>query len=976
MVIAALGALRSQQSAQTLINEGIDAVNAEREQQAEMLLTAGLNTARTQNNHYEQARAILWLSEVAFMQRDYKETRRLCGIAKDIADQHLRTDTVRYYFTILQNLGVSNSYLGRLDRQRHFYREALKFQQQYFPADQRMRADALSNLSAAYYRTFMLDSALFWFDSTLTLATEDRFPDLRAIILLNKGKTHAYLRDYDQAIRHQQEALRLCKSSNERILGHSHLSDYFLEAGYPQQALRHLDSARVLVQEGQKSEQQYYSMVELKACQLYLQQKDTVRFRQTLLQLLRFIPKDDDNFVADRAQAMLLLANDQIGQQHYALAQRTALRALAVVRDQEHPEVIVQGYQLIARALARQNRFEESLRWTQQGLVGSTPGFEQLDIDQNPGLAQIQNLEYSLPLLESKISYYRQWYEQDGKKAHLLAAVEAQVLSDSLLAESRRGMRSQQSRRILSDQIDQLQRESMLLYYRLYAIDQEEQWLEAAFRCAERGRALLQAEDLVSQEALRSIIPAALQNEEQYLSERMQYLRLKLAQQQTEDSLYFAEWQRELFSMTQQWEVFLSTLERDFPRYHELKYQLPFADITEVRNSVIADNEMLLSFTDLDHQVLCLGIGENETFFHLMPLPVSLQAIVPQLRKYLADRSIQYYPLANQLYEHLLAPTRRYWQGKHLVFIPDGQLWYVPFNALPTNATSQRAEQITFLVQETDLRWLYAAHRSMPGGSSTTNYRTQWLGMAPFGEALHSTKQTDAVLPALPGSLREIHRTESILSQWQSQKLVNSAASKSAFLAHARHAQIVHVSTHALSNEEEPLLSALFLRHDEHPLLWSDPLYAAEIVTASIPAELVVLSACETQLGRLEGGEGIAGWAQSFSLAGGKGLLASAWSVNDDTGFELMENFYQLINSKVGKASAYSGAQRRYLAKNDPLTLHPYFWAGFLYLGDNEVIEPADTNRNIPQASFLFIIILLAFLLFLARVWPRSSKQF
>lgn len=962
----------AQGAAARLIEQGIGYAKSEKNKQATSLLNQGLERAQATNNYYLQARALLWLGECAFMERDYTRTCTLTNEAKQIADDHLHTDTVRFYFTILQNLGVCHSYLGRLDVQRSFYRRALTFQQRYFSTDDRMRADAYSNLSAAYYRTFMLDSALFWFDSTLLIAKEELYPDLRAIVLLNKGKIHAYLHDYDQAIRHQQEALRLSNTANERILGHSHLVDYFQEAGRSTRALSHLDSARALIEQRQKSKQQYYSMVELKACQLYRDMGDMPRFRSTLANLLNFLPHQDENFIADHCRALQLQAEDQILQGAYEKAIQTAEQALQLVRQQQHPELIVACYQLLAEALAEQGRYQQSLNWIQKGLTATTPGYDDLNLMTNPPIAQLENLEYSLPLLEAKIEYFRRWYDQRGRFRHLEGAMAAQQSADSLLIAARRGMRSQQSRRILAKQLGSFQRASMMLYYRLYERKGERKWLDAAFTCAERGRSMLIAENLSAQAAMRAIIPDDLRTEEQQLSERLQYLRLKLAQSDPQDRPNRSKWQQELYDLSQRWDRLLSTLEVRYPKYHELKYRLPFADIHEVQQEVLSANEVMLSFTDLDDAVLCLGLSRDSVFFKLLPMSSSLRQRVPALRALLLARSSEYYQKAYELFQELLAPSSSFWRNKQLVLIPDGSLWYIPFNALPTRAGGRRAYQQQFLIEEVNMRWLYAAHLALPDtGNISQRRRFNWLGFAPFGKSVMEQN-----LSILPGSVAEVEQIAQYLDGLKQHTFINKYGTKENFLSTAPYAQVLHLSSHALSNREEPLLSTLFFHSRGRKQNGS--LYASEAATLNIPADLVVLSACETQAGKLEGGEGVAGWAQSFSLAGARGLLASAWSVNDDTGPVLIKSFYRQLQQGDNKAKAYSSAQRLYLSESDALTLHPYFWAGFVYIGDNEPIhweKLQEDQSPYLHTSLLIIVLLLVLLLLVAKLSSLFRKQ-
>ena len=394
-------------------------------------------------------------------------------------------------------------------------------------------------------------------------------------------------------------------------------------------------------------------------------------------------------------------------------------------------------------------------------------------------------------------------------------------------------------------------------------------------------------------------------------------------------------------------------MENEYPRYHQLKYQLPFADLQQVKQHIIGDQEILLSFTDLNHTVLCIGISSEGNFFMKLNMPRPLQEWIPLLKHHLQERSAEYYPLAHQLYQALLAPIRTKWQGKNLVVIPDGQIWHIPFNALPVTSTGKGGYQQRFLIQEVGVRWLHAAHRTLLDQAQNTSVvRYHWVGFAPFEEALQVDETSPQVLPALPGSISEIQAIAARLAEkgLAAQVLLSNDANRDNFQILAKQTQVLHLSTHAFSNTQEPLLSSLYFHEGRTVHRRANALFGSETATLTIPAELVILSACETQAGRLEGGEGIAGWAQSFSMAGTKGLLASAWSVNDDTGPKLMKAYFRHLLAGKGKASAYQAAQQAYLKHCDPLTLHPYFWGGFVYIGSNDPLAwQTDVKTKSPK---------------------------
>jgi CHAT domain-containing protein len=147
--------------------------------------------------------------------------------------------------------------------------------------------------------------------------------------------------------------------------------------------------------------------------------------------------------------------------------------------------------------------------------------------------------------------------------------------------------------------------------------------------------------------------------------------------------------------------------------------------------------------------------------------------------------------------------------------------------------------------------------------------------------------------------------------------------------------EIVHLAVHAIANETNPDRAAL--------VLLSDPSYdedgfleASEIVQLPLHAELVVLSACNTAVGPLEGQEGIATLSRAFLLAGARTVISTLWSVEDESTLYLMKSFYAELNRGQGVADALARAKRNMLKKFDTNAL-PYYWAGFTVEGVAEL---------------------------------------
>jgi CHAT domain-containing protein len=144
----------------------------------------------------------------------------------------------------------------------------------------------------------------------------------------------------------------------------------------------------------------------------------------------------------------------------------------------------------------------------------------------------------------------------------------------------------------------------------------------------------------------------------------------------------------------------------------------------------------------------------------------------------------------------------------------------------------------------------------------------------------------------------------------------------------------VHFATHGYFDSEHPSLSGLVLSLvDEHGRPQDGFLGANEIYNLKLPAELVVLSACETGLGKEVKGEGLVGLTRGFMYAGAARVVVSLWSVSDQATSELMQRFYKrLLQDKQRPAAAMRAAQVEMLRQ--PRWQQPYYWAAFTLQGE------------------------------------------
>jgi CHAT domain-containing protein len=333
---------------------------------------------------------------------------------------------------------------------------------------------------------------------------------------------------------------------------------------------------------------------------------------------------------------------------------------------------------------------------------------------------------------------------------------------------------------------------------------------------------------------------------------------------------------------------------------------------------------------------------------------------------------------AAELGRMLLAQVAPLLGKKRLVIVADGALQYVPFSALSVTPAKARYQplvannEVLFLPSATTLSVLRSEAAGREKAQKTVaviadpvfeakdeRIKVVKIGAdkdasakppqnAPPAETepsrillYKSGKESAAVdaefrIPRLPNTRREAETILSLASADAGKSVYDFAANRAAATSEdLGQYRILHFATHGFLNSLNPELSGLVLSLvDEQGKLQNGYLLAPEIYNLKLPAtELVVLSACQTGLGREVRGEGIVGLTRGFMYAGAPRVVVSLWSVNDRSTADLMKSFYEAMLAKGQRPSAALRSAQLSLMKLKTWQ-SPYFWAAFGLQGE------------------------------------------
>ncbi|WP_163409133.1 CHAT domain-containing protein [Flavobacterium ajazii] len=478
----------------------------------------------------------------------------------------------------------------------------------------------------------------------------------------------------------------------------------------------------------------------------------------------------------------------------------------------------------------------------------------------------------------------------------------------------------------------------LLIYNQLYKKEKKTQYLEEAFQLAERTKSG------ILQRYLSNIKTASA--EERQLWQQLQNINNSILKEQQKGNL-----------------ANISNINLAIKKQNEL--MLSLKKIQSENPNLIPENfdlKTLFSKLEKDKSVMVYYFmgAQYLYYFTLQNNRITLNhfnvtdVAIPKILKFIdyfntsdaiTNDIVGYSYYGKRTYDLLKLPSNATY--KNLVLVPDGILNFLPFEALiTTESNTTNFAKMHYLLN--DFRIAY------------NNSANMYLNSKPIST---SEKNVLGVFPVFEKTAFELHYSkkelESIRSNFKGKYLENADASFSNFKNNVSNYSILHLSTHAAAGDIETPASIKFY---DQEILYS------ELYNLNINPDLVVLSACETGIGKLYKAEGSMSVARGFQFAGAQNLLFSLWKVNDYTTSVFMTDFYKNIQNNQTYFEANANAKLEYLNdKSIPnAKKSPYYWSSFVYYGS------ISTETN--STNYIFYIISLLTVIGLFLVFNHYQK--
>jgi len=356
----------------------------------------------------------------------------------------------------------------------------------------------------------------------------------------------------------------------------------------------------------------------------------------------------------------------------------------------------------------------------------------------------------------------------------------------------------------------------------------------------------------------------------------------------------------------------------------------------------------LLEYVVTDDQTYLFAItkatsnAKAEVQFYALPIKrAELAKQTESFREQLAGRDLGFRASAMKLYDLLLKPAQAQLKGKtNLVIVPDEKLWDLPFQALLAQAHRFLIEEaaVSYAPSLTVLREM--TKRRKPPHADPASATLLALGNPAIGQATierATLALRDEKLTPLPEAEQEVRALGLLYGSLHSKVYTGAQAREDRVKAEAGQARILHFATHGILNNASPMYSHLVLAQGDAN---EDGLLEAwELMQMDLKAELAVLSACETARGRFGAGEGMIGLTWALFVAGVPSTVVSQWQVESASTRDLMVHFHRALKAQptaeqASQTKAEALRQAALKLMKNPETSHPFYWAGFVLVGD------------------------------------------
>ncbi len=937
---------------------------------------------------------------IRFSNRKYKEAIPLIKKSLEIrktAEGPMHEDL--YY--VYNNLGACYFYLGDYGQTIDYFNKGLQVAQHNKGEKSVDVAGIYSNLGAVSGMRRRLWEAIDYLENAVAIYQEvldDDQNDKLAGAYANMGRSYRDLGEFDKSLAYFEKARLIYKS----ILGENReresrtlvaMGQVYQSIGKEQEAIQIMEEALDIQQAFYDTETDQIANTLYYLAELQLETENLAKAKQYANQTMQIRETIFGTNHFSVAESQNQLAQIAFEEQDYDLAKARLKKALQInqaVFGSQHPTV-ASNYLWLSK-IAHQQKNHQLAQQHLQNAQKAALGDNQLKPDQI-SLEEIGDFSLLADIVFFEADLAKATYETQPTQARFEQATNAYAYALSYVKTLVRKYDFASSKKFLIEKAIPAYESNINLHLMAYAKNQEPAIRDAIYRLTEETSSVLLMDALQENNAKQFAgIPEDLIEKERKIKSDMGFLEQSIydevqkGEKASKDRL--DTWRDNIFELQKEYDEFLAQIGREYPNYYGLKYAQSSTDITDVQAYLKGTDRVVLDYYLGDSTLLIFAIRADKVIMNHQDISGQLLEDIFALRQMLSygpgindNAKEQDYQLftqkASRLYQQLIASVDEMLNTKNLIILPHGALGYLPFHILlkeePDDSQQQELNyrNLAYLFRDYTISYEYAA--SLLKENKPQNATNAYVGFAPVysGKKEISSRTSDSLklhrifnaqmrdgLSPLQFNQPEVSKISQLFG---ASAFLGADASEQAFKENAESARILHLAMHTLLNDEEPLYSQLVFRESGEDGE-DGRLNAYELYNMQLNAELAVLSACNTGVGKIQKGEGIMSLSRAFKYAGCPNIVMSLWPANDASTQEIMVNFFERLKSGENKDEALRNARLDYLEQAS--ATHPFYWATFVFIGDP---KPLTEGNGLPYWWLGIGVLLLAVAFFVWR---------
>ena len=661
----------------------------------------------------------------------------------------------------------------------------------------------------------------------------------------------------------------------------------------------------------------------------------------------------------------------KIGKEDSALIYLTkGLEIYRNSRGEKHP-FVANAYRKVGNYYEKLGNHKKASKYIQKALISNSLNFDSHNIFDNPKIDDCLWKSELFSCYKVKILNllkYSSKLNQLDKTQHLEGAINTSKLAYELADLMKREYTHENTKLLLSEKAKSFHQTAIKVAYELNKYQPCTQNKETIFNFLEKSKSTTLAAHLydIRVKNYADISDSLLEKEEDILTYR-RYYQTQIQKEKTKgekmDSVKVNNYQDMLFTYSKSYDTLINTLEEKYPEYYQLKYKQKVADINSIQHQ-LGENKALISYFVGDTSLFIVALTNGSVVYKEIKTDSLFEtAIIDYHIDVKSGFNQQIKESSAYLYDYLIKPIEELISTKSdLVIIPDGCLYYIPFETLCKSETySGDLSSVDYLIKKYKISYHHSATLWLNNHNREQKEVAEksFVGFAPVfdskvnnGYILSSDWISDTTnidlttrsissdlkyFNALPHSEKEI---KSILKLFKKKRanvegFFHHKANEENFKNNIRDYKYVHIASHSFTNDKYPALSGIaFSQPDTTSGNNEDGIfYASESYNLNLSnSELVVLSSCSSGLGKLIKGEGFLSLSRGFLYSGAPNIVFSLWNVKDEQTKDLMVHFYKQILNNKSYAEALREAKLKLLSNNE--TASPKYWAAWLLVGE------------------------------------------